>query len=157
MHQAKSRPSRIVSRDPTLESRVSNTNTNTSTMPETPSGFRAGPFDHEKLDAFRVARVALARGDRLARGLPRGYASLKDQLRRALLSAYLGVAEAANRTGKDRTARFRCARAEAAEAAAALDAVLVLQLAPAKEVSDIVSLLARLTAMLTKLAGLSHR
>lgn len=153
MHRTKSRQSRPVTRVPESASRTSNTNT----MPESPSDFRPGPFDHEKLDAFRVAREALARGDRLARGLPRGYGSLKDQLRRALLSAYLGVAEAANRTGKDRLARFRCARAEAAEAAAALDAIVVLKLAPAKQVREIVILLARLTAMLTKLAGLNRR
>jgi hypothetical protein len=71
------------------------------------------------------------------------------------LSAYLGVAEAANRTGKDRQARFRCARAEAAEAAAALDAVVILELAPATETREVIHLLGRLAAMLTKLARLS--
>lgn len=45
-----------------------------------------------------------------ARRLPRGYATLADQLRRALLSAYLGIAEATSRTGADRLARYRCAR-----------------------------------------------
>jgi len=155
MHQANSRPPRDGNRETILEVRTPNTNT--SSMPESPRGFRPGPFDHEKLDAFRVARVALARGDQLARELPRGYGSLKDQLRRALLSAYLGVAEAANRTGKDRLARFRCARAEAAEAAAALDAVALLRLAPNAEVREIVVLLARLTAMLTKLGRLNQR
>lgn len=115
-----------------------------------------GPFDHERLDAFQVARQALARGERVAGLLPRGYGSLRDQLRRALLSAYLGVAEAANRTGKDRLARFRCARAEAAEAAAALDAVLILELAPAAEVREVIHLLARVAAMLTKLARLNN-
>jgi four helix bundle protein len=136
------------SRDPKHETRPANTNT-------MPDGFRPGPFDHEKLDAFQVSRQALARGDQLARALPRGYGNLKDQLRRALLSAYLGVAEAANRTGKDRPARFRCARAEAAEAAVALDAVVLLGLAPRKEVDTVIHLLARLAAMLTKLARLN--
>jgi four helix bundle protein len=129
--------------------------TNRYTTPAVPSGFRFGPFDHEKLDAFRVAREALSRGDRLARGLPRGHGSLKDQLRRSLLAAYLGVAEAANCTGKDRLARFRCAHAEAAEAAAALEAVLILELAPAEHIREVVHLLARLAAMLTKLARLN--
>ena len=147
MHQANSRQPRFETRSP---------NTNTNTMPEKPRGFRRGPFDHEKLDAFQVARQALAQGERLARGLPRGYSSLKDQLRRALLAAYLGVAEAANRTGKDRQARFRCARAEAAEAAAALDAVVILELAQASEVNAVIELLARLAAMLTKLAMLNR-
>jgi len=47
-------------------------------------------FDHHRLDAFRVAREALVLGDDIARRLPRGHASLADQLRRALLAAYLG-------------------------------------------------------------------
>lgn len=136
--------------------RTDTPNTNTRTMPEAPRTFAPGPFSHERLDAFRVAREALARGDQLARGLPRGYGSLKDQLRRALLSAYLGVAEAANRTGKDRLARFRWARAEAAEAAAALDAVIILELATPSEACQVIHLLARLAAMLTKLARLNH-
>ena len=46
----------------------------------------------------------------LARRLPRGYATLQDQLRRALLSAYLGIADAPSRRGADRLCRFRCAR-----------------------------------------------
>lgn len=117
-------------------------------------GWRPGPFDHERLDAFAVAREALRRGDRLARALPRGYAPLADQLRRALLSAYLGVAEAASRAGADRRMRFRCARGEAAEAAAALDAVALLDLAPWAEVEPVIALLARVAAMLTRLARL---
>jgi four helix bundle protein len=141
-------------RTPTAESQAPNTNTRA--MPEPPRTFAAGPFDHERLDAFQVARQALARGEGIARTMPRGYASLKDQLRRALLSAYLGVAEAANRTGKDRLARFRCARAEAAEAAAALDAIVILGLAPQDDVRPVIHLLARLTAMLTKLARLNN-
>ncbi|UCH26427.1 MAG: four helix bundle protein [Trueperaceae bacterium] len=154
MHQAESRQSRHVNRGSEIENRTSNTFTHT--IPESPNGFRAGPFDHERLEAFQVARQALARGDHIARGLPRGFGSLKDQLRRALLSAYLGVAEAANRTGKDRLARFRWARAEAAEAAAALDAILILKLATAGEIHEVIHLLARLAAMLTKLGRLNN-
>ena len=130
--------------------------TNSNTIPEHPPGWRPGAFDHERLDAFRVAKEALALGDALARRLPRGYAKLADQLRRALLSAYLGVAEGACRTGKDRLARFRCARGEAAEAAAALEAVQMLRLAKAEEVEAVVALLRRLAAMLTRLAKLSR-
>jgi hypothetical protein len=62
-----------------------------------------------------------------------------------------GIAEAAARTGADRIARFRCARGEASEAAAALDAVLLLGLAPAAQVDPVIVLLGRVTAMLTRL------
>lgn len=129
--------------------------TNTSTSAEPPT-WRPGPFDHQRLDAYAVALQALVEGDQLARQLPRGYAKLADQLRRALLSAHLGVAEAASRTGADRRARFRCARGEASEAAAALEAVLALQLAPAVRVEPIVHKLGRLCAMLTRLAGVTR-
>jgi four helix bundle protein len=127
-------------------------NTSTSTLTQH-RAYSAGRFDYQRLDAYAVAKEALGRGDRVARRLPRGYGKLADQLRRALLSAYLGVAEAASREGADRAARFRCSRGEAAEAAAALEAVQLLGLAPAAEVGPIISLLGRLCAMLTRLAG----
>jgi four helix bundle protein len=109
-------------------------------------------FAHDRLDAYVVARQALVLGEAIARDLPRGYATLGDQLRRALLSAFLGVAEAASRSGADRLARFRCSRGEASEAAAALDAVRLLGLASAERVEPVVELLGRLYAMLTRLA-----
>ena len=115
------------------------------------------PFDHHRLDAFRVAREALCLGDEIVKRLLRGYAALADQLRRALLATFLGIAEGSSRSGSDRMARFRCARGEASEAAAALEAVLLLRLAPQNEVERALGLLDRLCAMLTRLAGLSHR
>jgi four helix bundle protein len=116
-----------------------------------------GTFDHHRLDAFHVAREALQLGDSIARRLPRGYATLADQLRRALLAAYLGVAEASSRQGHDRMARFRCARGEASEAAAALEAVVVLHLAPEEEIRAVLALCDRLCAMLTRLSGAAVR
>jgi four helix bundle protein len=106
-------------------------------------------FAHDRLDAYTVARKTLVLGEAIARDLPRGHGTLADQLRRALLSAFLGVAEAASRSGADRLARFRCARGEVSEAAAALDAV---GLAPRERVEEVVTLLGRLYAMLTRLA-----
>ncbi len=108
-------------------------------------------FSYTRLDAYAVAREALVLGEAIAKGLPRGYAHLGDQLRRALLSTVLGIAEAASRSGADRTARFRCARGEASEAAAALDLVEALGLAPASSVQPVVVLLGRVHAMLTRL------
>ena len=143
---------------PATENRLTRSPTpDTSTSTRAVSrGYKPGLFDYQRLDAFHVAKEALGRGEHVARRLPRGYAKLADQLRRALLSAYLGVAEAASRTGPDRTARFRCARGEASEAAAALEAVVLLGLAPPSETDAIVALLSRLCAMLTRLAGYSR-
>jgi four helix bundle protein len=109
-------------------------------------------FAHDQLDAYGIARQALLLGDAIARELPRGNSTLADQLRRALLSAFLGIAEAASRSGADRLSRFRCARGETSEAAAALDAVELLGLAPAERVRPVVELLRRLYARLTALA-----
>src|SRR6185312_5955806 len=110
-------------------------------------------FAHHRLDAFHVARSALVSGDALVRKLPRGYAVLGDQLRRALLGAYLNLTEAAARDGHDRRQRFRCARAECNEAAAAVEATVALGLASEIEGNDILRDLDRLAAMLTRLSG----
>ena len=114
-------------------------------------------FDHHRLDAFSVAREALVLGNAIACRIPRGYGTLADQLRRALLSASLGIAEGSSRSGSDRLARFRCARGEASEAAAARQAVQLLHLVPGPEVERGLALLDRLCGMLTRLAGLGHR
>ena len=114
-------------------------------------------FAHHSLDAFGVIREALRLGDAIARELPRGYAKLSDQLRRALLGAYLQFSEAAAREGADRNSRLRRARAEAGESAAALEAVVVLGLAPAARVEPVVVLLDRFCAMVTRLGGLGSR
>jgi hypothetical protein len=84
-------------------------------------------FAHHSLDAFGVILEALRLGDAIARELPRGYGKLSDQLRRALLGAYLQFTEAAAREGADRSNRLRCARAEAGESAAALEAAELAQ------------------------------
>ena len=114
-------------------------------------------FDYHRLDAFSVAREALRRGEAVARQLPRGHAHLADQLRRALLAAFLGIAEGSSRFGNDRIARFRCARGEASEAAAAMEAIQVLSLAEEQEVGEILQLLDRLCAMLTRLGRFEPR
>jgi four helix bundle protein len=110
-------------------------------------------FAHHRLDAFHVAKSALVAGDAIVRRLPRGYGPLADQLRRALLGAYLNLTEAAARDGNDRRQRFRCARAEANEAAAALEAAVALGLAPEADAAVVLHHLDRLAAMLTRLGG----
>jgi four helix bundle protein len=108
-------------------------------------------FAHDRLDVYRLACDALVRGDALCRLLPRGHAGLADQLRRALLSSLLNIAEAASRSGADRVARFRTARGECSEAAAAAQAVGLLALAPAENVAALRAVLGRVYAMLTRL------
>ena len=110
-------------------------------------------FSHHRLEAFHVAKEALVRGTALANALPRGYAPLADQTRRALLGAYLQTTEAAARDGADWRQRFRCARAECNEAAAAIEAAAALGLASEADATAVLTLLDRLAAMLTRLGG----
>ena len=109
-------------------------------------------FPHHALDVYRVALEALVLADGVAKDLPRGYGALADQLRRASQSAFLQVAEGAARTGADRAARLRCARAEACEAAACTEALLALGLVSEARGKRLLRELARVAAMLTRLA-----
>ena len=122
-------------------------------MHDTRHTFVPGPFDFQRLDVHRVLQDALVSGDRLARDLPRGHSNLSDQITRALLSAHLLFVEAASRIGADRRNRFRMSKAEASEAAAGLGDAVLLGLLPESDVAPIVTLLARASAMLTKLAA----
>ena len=96
-------------------------------------------FAHSRLLAYQVILEALVRGDAIARALPRGYAKLADQMRRALLGAFLQFVEGASREGADRKSRLRCARAEAGEP------------------EHIVALLDRFVAMVTGLGQLGSQ
>jgi hypothetical protein len=116
-------------------------------------GFRPGPFDHERLDAYRIAREALVGGEPVAQRLPPEHAGLASQLRQALLGAQLGLAQAASRGGSGRGDRFRETRGEVARAAAALDAALALGLVERAEIEPTLTLLGRLSAMLVRLAA----
>ena len=108
-------------------------------------------FAHTSLDAYRIALEALARGDRIARELPRGYGPLRDQLSRALQSAYLQTCEGAAKSGAERRVRLGSARAEAGEAAGALMAIAELGLGSRSESQAVIALLGRLCATLTGL------
>ena len=112
-------------------------------------------FAHHRLDAFHVPRSARVAGDALVKKLPRGYGPLADQMRRALLGAYLQLTEAAARDGNDRRQHFRCSRGECNEAAAAIEAAHALGLLTETDAAPVLADLDRLAAMLTRLAGFS--
>jgi four helix bundle protein len=112
-------------------------------------------FSYRRLDAFHVAKDALARGHRIAQKFPRGYGAIGDQLRRALASAYTQTIEGASREGADRRQRCRVARAECNEAAAAVEGALTIGIVSETEANEVLVLLDRLAGMLTRLGGLS--
>jgi four helix bundle protein len=108
-------------------------------------------FAHHKLDAFHVALEAMIACDAIAKRLPRGYGPLADQLRRSSQSAYLQLAEGANRIGADSKNRFRGGHGEAGEAAAAVEGIMRLSLVDETECMNALELLDRVAAMLTRL------
>jgi len=105
---------------------------------------------HQRLDAYRVA-VRLFRGvEDAAQAFPRGYADLKDQLRRAAGSVVRNIAEGANREHRrDKAARFLVARGEAGETEASLE---MAQIVGAIEITEAIRL-RRLAGRVTALLG----
>jgi four helix bundle protein len=106
----------------------------------------------QRLDVYRVAIEFLAFAGGIAASVPRGYANLADQLRRAATSSPLHIAEAAGRTSDADAARhYAIARGSAMECAAVLDALRVLSVVDERRYERGMELLEREVAMLTKL------
>ena len=109
-------------------------------------------FAHSRLVAYDVIMEAVVKGDAIVRDLPRGYSKLADQLRRALLGAFLQFVEGAARDGDDRRSRLRACRAEASEAAGALQLIAALRLTKGHDVPGVIAQLERFCSMVTGLA-----
>jgi four helix bundle protein len=105
---------------------------------------------HKKLDVYRCALEFLTIAIRIE--LPRGYAPLGDQLRRAALSIPLNIAEAVGKPGDDDRARFfATARGSAMECSAIFDSCSILGAISAQDAAKADELLERIVAMLTKM------
>lgn len=111
-------------------------------------------LNHENLDAYQAAIDFLALAQRLLGQLPRGYAPVADQLRRAALSIPLNIAEGYGKRGRDDRARFYdIARGSAHECGAILDVSRVLQIIDEPTYGRGKTLLHRIVAMLVKMTG----
>jgi four helix bundle protein len=109
-------------------------------------------FDHERLDAYRVATEALALGVLIARRVARVDGFLRDQLLRALTSVCFNMAEGSGEFSPGDKARFfRMARRSASEAAAITDALRLLGYVSPEQAQELKTLLSRVTAMLTRM------
>ncbi|MBW3565085.1 MAG: four helix bundle protein [Acidobacteria bacterium] len=110
------------------------------------------PFDHEKLDVYRVSLEFLPIAERIVDSLPRGRSYLSDQLRRAALSVTLNIAEGAGKfSAADKAAFYARARASATECAGVIDAGLALGVVSETDAEISKERLHRLVQMLTKL------
>ena len=110
------------------------------------------PLDLERLDVYRCAIDFLALAVRVTTHMPRGYADLRDQLRRASTSIPLNIAEACGKTGNADRAHFHAiARGSAFECAAILDVRLRFGALAPEDVNQGKGLLSRVVAMLSKM------
>jgi four helix bundle protein len=110
------------------------------------------PFDHEKLDVYRVSIDFLSSAERIVGTLPRGRAYLADQLQRAALSIVLNIAEGAGKfSPADKASFYARARGSATECAVVLDVCRQLQLIDGISLKDGKEALERISQMLTRL------
>ena len=114
-------------------------------------------FAHGRLDVYHIS-LELYRGvESLAAGLPRGYADLKDQVRRAASATVRHIAEGANRIHpKDKAARFMVARGEVGEVDAILQMAEISGLDSPERVVRLRKLADRVGAMLFGLIRREH-
>jgi four helix bundle protein len=109
-------------------------------------------FGFERLIAWQYAIEAVERADEIVRGLPRPYAELADQLRRASLSIICNLAEGVGKDmGKDQLRFFRIARGSAYESAALVEAAARLRLVSGEQRSRVREPLLSTAALLTRL------
>ena len=109
-------------------------------------------LNFQNLDVYRCAVAFLGRAAPLADHMPRGYASLGDQLRRAALSVPLNIAEGNGRLHGDASHHYAIARGSALECAAVLDACAALGFVAVEELAPLNELIERVVSMLTKMA-----
>ena len=107
---------------------------------------------HEKLDCYRQSvDIAGELGKEMA-GWPRGFGFLADQLRRAMASVVLNMAEGNGRLGsRERRRFFQIARASVAEVAACVDLMRAYLVISEARCNELKSRLDRVSRMLYRL------
>ena len=109
-------------------------------------------LDHEKLDVCKCAIEFVSVSVQIIESLPKGYASLSDQLKRASWSIPLNIAEG---TGKirmnDKIKFYSIARGSAMECGAVLDVCSKLGMIDDTTFKKGKDLLTRIVSMLTKM------
>jgi four helix bundle protein len=109
-------------------------------------------MSYEKLDVYQCSIEFLGIATQLIDGLPKGYATLVDQLKRASISIPLNIGEGAGKASRADCRRyFASARGSAMECGAIMDVCQKLQIADPRLVSAGKPLLERVVAMLTRM------
>ena len=109
-------------------------------------------FGYERLDAYRCSLEFLEQAYRLIDQLPKGYATLADQLRRSSLSIPLNIAEGTGKSSSaERSRYYQIARGSALECSAIIGCCLRLRILDQQVLLTSRSLLYRVVQMLSKL------
>ena len=108
-------------------------------------------FGFQKLDVYRCAIDFLALATPLSETVPKGYAPLGDQLRRASASIPLNIAEGTGKFDKDARRFYAIARGSALECAAIVDVLKTLGFVGEDRYDKAQALLDRIVAMLTRM------
>ncbi len=109
-------------------------------------------MNYRNLDVYRLAVRFLPIAAETASGLPRKYAALGDQVRRASLSISLNIAEGSGKTtGPDQRRFYAMARGSAMECGAVIDACIALNMIGPDRAKDANDLLSSVVRMLSKM------
>ena len=112
-------------------------------------------LDHEKLDVYQRAVEFFAIAVQTVDRIPRGNATLSDQLKRASLSIPLNIAEGTGKTkSNDKQKFYAIARGSAMECGAIFDACELLGLIKSQDYDKGKDLLVRIVSMLTRMCKL---
>ena len=110
-------------------------------------------LSHEKLIVYQKAKEFLKVANTIIKGLPKGNATLADQLRRASLSINLNIAEGAGkRSQRDRKNFYSIARGSALECGAIIDCCETLELSNEYVNKTGRNLLVEITSILSKMS-----
>lgn len=114
-------------------------------------------FGYEKLDVYQCAMEFLAVAILLTDQLPKGFAHLGGQLKRASLSVPLNIAEGSGKSSPQESRRFfEIARSSALECSAIVNCARTLSLADHPLLDQNRTLIFRIVQMLSKLTS-KHR
>ena len=110
---------------------------------------RSTQLAHHRLDVHDAAQELAVACVQVTADLPRGFADLRDQARRAALATVRHIAEGASGVSPaDKRARFSIARGEVAEVQATHETAALLKIVRSGATEDVDRLCARVAAML---------
>jgi len=112
---------------------------------------------YEKLEVYQLSLECVEFGLAAVGKIPKGYSDLSSQLKRALLSVCLNIAEGAGKSGySDKKRYYETAKGSAMESAAIFDIMYRINGIDLKQYQGIKSLLQRVISMLSRLSFFSH-